>query len=217
MGPADPGGDGGIRYSPLRKFGGHPKVQVTWKVWDVSRDGIGKPLPSSAITLSDDENEDGTKQLQVSTSQHASSSSIGETSLRDPSGKFAGLTAEEKARLVYRASLGVYDSKSDEVGFDELSRVLAPGMLVIVDANLFYWRITDTKDCFVLEANTIQCLGDPFMNDDTLSSSDEKQAGPSTPLKRKRSTEDAAAFMTPSPKKPPPPCFMKEDKMDDTK
>ena len=61
-------------------------------------------------------------------------SGIVQKTFRDPGGKFAGLTTE-KVRLTYRTDFGVYDSKNDEVGFDELLGLLTPGMLVIVDAN----------------------------------------------------------------------------------
>jgi hypothetical protein len=72
----------------------------------------------------------------------------------------------------------------------------------------FSWRISNNKDCFVLEANTVQCLGNPYIlsrDDDTLSSSDDKKDSPSSPHKRKRSRDDMTTFITPSPKKPPPP------------
>ena len=89
-----------------------------------------RPRPSRVSCL--------TSYAQVSTEKIAAPpTSIGQKSFRDPGGKFAGLTAEEKARLTYRTDFGVYDSKNDEVGFDELPAVLTPGTLVVVDANLF--------------------------------------------------------------------------------
>jgi len=56
---------------------------------------------------------------------------------RDPDGHFATLTPSEKKKLIYCTDLGIYDPNNELVDFDNLPDVLVPGVLVIVDANLF--------------------------------------------------------------------------------